>query len=87
MKFPTACGLLGEPRPEMRGNAGRAEAVVQNRLDDDFFTLNVVIDGEREVRNHHAVMSEADRVYAVELREGVERAVTFSMKWSRTHAP
>ena len=71
----TACLLLGEPRAEMRGDAGRAEAVVQNRLDDDVVALDVVIDGEREVRNHHAVMPEVDRVYACEINEGIERGV------------
>ena len=71
----TACLLLGEPRAEMRGNAGWAEAIVQNRLDDDVVALDVVIDGEREVRNHHAVMPEVDRVYACEINEGIERGV------------
>ncbi len=69
----SACLLLGEPRAEMRGDAGRAEAVVQNRLDDDVVALDVVIDGEREVRNHHAVVSEVDGVYACEISEGIER--------------
>lgn len=69
----TACLLLGEPRAEMRGDAGRAKAVVQNRLDDDVVALNVVVDGEREVRNHHAVMTEVDGVYACEINEGIER--------------
>ena len=68
----TVCLLFGEPRAEMRSDAGRAETVVQNRLDDDVVALDVVIDGEREVRNHHAVMSEVDRVYACETGEGIE---------------
>ena len=68
----TVCLLFGEPRAEMRGDAGRAEAVVQNRLDDDVVALDVVIDGEREVRNHHAVMSKVDGVYACETGKGIE---------------
>ena len=69
----TACLLLGEPRAEMRGDAGWAEAVVQNRLDDDVVALDVVVDGEREVRNHHAVMPEVEGVYACKFSEGIER--------------
>ena len=69
----SACLLLGEPRAEMRGDAGRAEAVVQNRLDDDVVALDVVVDGEREVRNHHAVMPEVEGVYACKFSEGIER--------------
>ena len=68
----SACLLLGEPRAEMRGDAGWAEAVVQNRLDDDVVALDVVVDGEREVRNHHAVMPEVEGVYACKFSEGIE---------------
>ena len=45
--------LLGEPRAEMRGDAGWAEAVVQNRLDDDVIALDVVLGKSREAHAFH----------------------------------
>ncbi len=37
-------GLLGELWSEMRGNAGRTEAIIKDRLYYDIVILNVVID-------------------------------------------
>ena len=68
-------GRLCEVRAEVRGDAGRAEAIVQNRLHDDIIALNVVIDGKWEMRHSHAVMPEVDRVDSGEFRKIGERPV------------
>ena len=71
----TVCLLIGKPGTEMRGDAGRTEAVVQNRLDDYVFAFDIVIDGERKVRDAHAVMSEVNGMDADELGERIESGV------------
>ena len=42
-------GRLCELGAEVCGDAGRAKAVIQNRLHNDVIALNVVIDGKGEV--------------------------------------
>ena len=71
MKFALT-GLLGEARPEMRGDASRAEAVVKYRLYDDVFAFDVVIDGKRKVRNTHAMVSVVNGMDSSESRKGVK---------------
>ena len=64
--------LLGEPRSEMRGDASRAESVVENRFDDYVLAFDVVIDGKRKVWNAHAMVSVVNGMDACEISKGVE---------------
>ena len=49
-------------RAEVCGYTGGTEAIIKNRLDNSGITFNVVVDGKREMRYAHTMMSEMDRM-------------------------
>ncbi len=62
-------------RPEVCRDSGGAETVIQNGMYNGIIALNVIVDGEREVRHPHAMMSVDDRMDARKVGQALERFV------------
>ena len=62
-------------RPEVCRDSGGAETVIQNGVYNGIIALNVIVDGEREVRHPHAMMSVDDWMDARKAGQALERFV------------
>ena len=62
-------------RPEVCRDSGGAETVIQNGVYNGIIALNVIVDGEREVRHSHAMMSVDDWMDARKVGQALERFV------------
>ena len=61
--------------PEVCRDSGGAETVIQNGVYNGIIALNVIVDGEREVRHSHAMVSVDDWMDARKAGQALERFV------------